>query len=160
MIEIRFFETPNGTDAETLWREGMQLHLDAGTVAPGAGSQAGFIRHGAWAWVAYVDGQPGAVQVSMPHPEDGTCDGLLTYVRPAFRGLRLYSEIQPAMDAELLMRGFTHATFWMPDTPTADRLAAAVLARGGELVGEETVELRCGSTRIRHFRRQLRGATQ
>ena len=160
-IEVRCFEQPNGTIAETLWREGMQEHHDNGTVALAVTTTAPTaIPPGAIAWVALVEGVPAAVQVSRFHLAATTAEGMLTYVRPSYRGQRLYSRIQSVMDADLLERGITHAVFAMPDTATADRLATAVLARGGEHVGEDDVALRTGLTRRRHFRRALSaGAT-
>lgn len=156
-IEVHCIKQPNGTIAETLWREGMQEHHDNGTIALAVTTTTPTaIPPGAIAWVALVEGEPAAVQVSRLDTVAAAAEGMLTYVRPHYRGQRLYSRIQAVMDADLLARGITHAVFAMPDSTTAERLATAVLARGGEQVEEDEVALRSGLARRRHFRRALR----
>lgn len=159
-IEVRCFEQPNGSIAEMLWREGMQEHHDNGTIALAVTTTAPTaIPPGAIAWVALVEGDPAAVQVSRLDLNAATAEGMLTYVRPRYRGQRLYSRIQEVMDTDLLARAITYAVFAMPDTVTADRLATAVRARGGEQMKEDEIVLRAGVARRRHFRRELRTDT-
>jgi hypothetical protein len=79
----------------------------------------------------------------------------MTYVRPAYRGQRLYAQIQAVMDPQLISEGITETFFSLPDTENAEKLVTAVTTRGGEQIGEEVVQMRKGATRMRTFRRLL-----
>ena len=150
-ITVKLYRPAIHEDVIALWREGMQYHMDIGAFAGDRIIDPNFFYY---AWVSYVDGVPAGIQLSNVVGEDAI--GVLTYVRPQFRGMRLHSHVQLAMNRDLPPLSVTHTISTVtPDTPLSHRLAASVLAGGAEIVGEDTVVLPRGELRRIKYRRPL-----
>jgi hypothetical protein len=151
------YSSPGNSDAEALWVEGNLEFLNNGTITSHSSRTVPsvfepYIK----CWVAYVDDQPAAAYFARVWlPPFTTLHGLMVYVRPAYRGQRLYAHIQAVMDPQLISEGITETFFNLPDTENAEKLVTAVTTRGGEQIGEEVVQMRKGATRMRTFRRLL-----
>lgn len=150
-IGVKFYRSAIHEDVIALWREGMEYHMEIGAYA---GDRITNPNPSHCAWVSYVDGAPASIQVSSIVGEDAV--GVLTYVRPQFRGMRLHSHVQAAMNVDLPPLSVTHTISTVtPDTPLSYRLAASVLDGGAVIVGEDTVVLPRGETRRIKYRRPL-----
>jgi len=150
-IIVAHFADPTGTAAEPLWFEGMQHFQAAGLMPPGPILPPG---GRTLAWLASVNGMPACASFRRLDGADAV--SVMTYCRPAYRGLRLYAAIRPPMEAALLAMGATHIRSAVMDDPLALRSLPSILRHGGEAVGEELTEGPAGPVRLTHYRRPLR----
>ena len=152
-ITIQRYASPRHTPAEALWAEGM-AHLVGGDLTPHG--RVTLPPANTMAWVVFVDGLPAAVSLRYIHAAEAEAEGCLTFVRPQYRGLRLYALVQQRMDADLLAMGITHIRCVVVDDPLSTRIIAHILRRGGEALGEETLDGTAGPIKHLKFRRPLR----
>ena len=150
--EIRFVDPLAGSDAEPLWYEGQHSYVDAGF---GRNARVSAPPPDLVAWVAYVEGVPAGMQVCRLKPGNQSLYGLLSWVGPAYRALKLFNLIRVKMDADAIQLGYRDIVSEVVDGPEAAGMCAAIEARGGQKTGEIVVSAVGGKVIYHQYRRSL-----
>ncbi|NBW12656.1 MAG: hypothetical protein EBR82_31995 [Caulobacteraceae bacterium] len=136
-----------GSPAEALWREGEASYVEVGLARHAVVTTPPPDMIG---WCAEIDGELAGLQACRLKPEIAEAHGLLSWVRPGFRQRGVFAAIQVAVDAELVAAGITAIRSWVVDGPTADAMAAAIIARGGAKVAEQQIATATGGSATYH----------
>lgn len=154
MIEIRLLDPLRGSDAEPLWYEGEASYVEAGrgrhtVVTPPPKDLV--------AWVAYVDGQPVGLHAVRRKPEEQNLYGMLAWVKPEFRGLKLFNFMRRQMDIDSIGLGYQRLISEVVDGPESPGMRAAIENMGGQKTGEVVVQTASGPVVYHQYSRPLKG---